>query len=202
MRTKTTITRLFLALLTAAACFSCGSGKSDSSDIQDSFLGAVHLGDQKHDALAALYAQHFVDAASGEADSHFDTIPLEGTDYSELKILAMPTDTAGFTFLGKRWLNLQIEFDGGGLYCVTFRAKAAAKNSASEQFAAILQSLQKSYPMQRMVIGHSTAEGEATDIVGYRHESGGRMVQLYLNELPDGTAAPVLSYIANKPTPQ
>lgn len=202
MKAKSTITQLFLTLLTVAACLSCGAGKGNDSDIQDSFLGAVHFGDQKKAVLSVLYAQHFVDAASGKADSHFDTIPLEGTDYSELKILAMPADTAGFAFLGKRWLNLQIEFDGGGLYCVTFRAKASAKERAHEQFAAILQSLQKSYPMQRMVIGHSTAEGQAADIVGYRHESTGRMVQLYLGELPDGTAAPVLSYIANRPTPQ
>lgn len=51
--------------------------------------------------------------------------------------------------------------------------------------------------MKRMVIGHSSAEGEATDIIGYRYESGNRMVQLYINENPDGTAAPILSYIEN-----
>ena len=176
-------------------CFGCGSGKGDS-DIQDSFIGSVQFGQQKQTVLDALYAQQFVDAASGQADSHFDTIPLDNGDYSELKILAK-TDTTGFTFLGRQWLNLQIQFDGNGLYCLTFRAKSTAKNVANQRFANILQSLQKSYDMKRMVIGHSSAEGEATDIIGYRYESGNRMVQLYINENPDGTAAPILSYIEN-----
>lgn len=176
-------------------CFGCGSGKGDS-DIQDSFIGSVQFGQQKQAVLDALYVQQFVDAASGQADSHFDTIPLDNGDYSELKILAK-ADTTGFTFLGRQWLNLQIQFDGNGLYCLTFRAKSTAKNVANQQFADILQSLQKSYDMKRMVIGHSSAEGEPTDIIGYRYESGNRMVQLYINENSDGTAAPILSYIEN-----
>lgn len=190
-----TFTRFFAILMIGITCFGCGSGKGDS-DIQDSFIGSVRFGQQKQAVLDALYAQQFVDAASGQADSHFDTIPLDNGDYSELKILAK-TDTTGFTFLGRQWLNLQIQFDGNGLYCLTFRAKSTAKNVANQQFADILQSLQKSYDMKRMVIGHSSAEGEATDIVGYRYESGNRMVQLYINENPDGTAAPILSYIEN-----
>ena len=176
-------------------CFGCGSGKGDSN-IQDSFIGSVQFGQQKQTVLHALYAQQFVDAASGQADSHFDTIPLDNGDYSELKILAK-ADTTGFTFLGRQWLNLQIQFDGNGLYCLTFRAKSTTKDVANQHFADILQSLQKSYDMKRMVIGHSSAEGEATDIIGYRYESGNRMVQLYINENPDGTAAPILSYIEN-----
>ena len=176
-------------------CFGCGSGKGDS-DIQDSFIGSVLFGQQKQAVLDALYAQQFVDAASGQADSHFDTIPLDNGDYSELKILAK-ADTTGFTFLGRQWLNLQIQFDGNGLYCLTFRAKSTPKEVANQHFADILQSLQKSYDMKRMVIGHSSAEGEATDIIGYRYESGNRMVQLYINENPDGTVAPILSYIEN-----
>lgn len=190
-----TFTRFFAILMIGITCFGCGSGKGDS-DIQDSFIGSVRFGQQKQAVLDALYAQQFVDAASGQADSHFDTIPLDNGDYSELKILAK-TDTTGFTFLGRQWLNLQIQFDGNGLYCLTFRAKSTAKNVANQQFADILQSLQKSYDMKRMVIGHSSAEGEATDIIGYRYESGNRMVQLYINENPDGTAAPILSYIEN-----
>lgn len=190
-----TFTRFFAILMIGITCFGCGSGKGDS-DIQDSFIGSVQFGQQKQTVLDALYAQQFVDAASGQADSHFDTIPLDNGDYSELKILAK-TDTTGFTFLGRQWLNLQIQFDGNGLYCLTFRAKSTAKNVANQQFADILQSLQKSYDMKRMVIGHSSVEGEATDIIGYRYESGNRMVQLYINENPDGTAAPILSYIEN-----
>lgn len=190
-----TFTRFFAILMIGITCFGCGSGKGDS-DIQDSFIGSVQFGQQKQAVLDALYAQQFVDAASGQADSHFDTIPLDNGDYSELKILAK-ADTTGFTFLGRQWLNLQIQFDGNGLYCLTFRAKSTAKNVASQQFADILQSLQKSYDMKRMVIGHSSAEGEPTDIIGYRYESGNRMVQLYINENPDGTAAPILSYIEN-----
>lgn len=190
-----TFTRFFAILMIGITCFGCGSGKGDS-DIQDSFIGSVRFGQQKQTVLDALYAQQFVDAASGQADSHFDTIPLDNGDYSELKILAK-ADTTGFTFLGRQWLNLQIQFDGNGLYCLTFRAKSTAKNVANQQFADILQSLQKSYDMKRMVIGHSSAEGEATDIIGYRYESGNRMVQLYINENPDGTAAPILSYIEN-----
>ena len=166
-----TLTRFFTILILCTACFSCGSGKGDS-DIQDTFIG------------------------SGQADSHFDTIPLDNGDYSELKILAK-ADTTRFTFLGRQWLNLQIQFDGNGLYCLTFRAKSTPKEVANQHFADILQSLQKSYDMKRMVIGHSSAEGEATDIIGYRYESGNRMVQLYINENPDGTAAPILSYIEN-----
>lgn len=190
-----TFTRFFAILMIGITCFGCGSGKGDS-DIQDSFIGSVRFGQQKQTVLDALYAQQFVDAASGQADSHFDTIPLDNGDYSELKILAK-ADTTGFTFLGRQWFNLQIQFDGNGLYCLTFRAKSTAKNVANQQFADILQSLQKSYDMKRMVIGHSSAEGEATDIIGYRYESGNRMVQLYINENPDGTAAPILSYIEN-----
>lgn len=190
-----TFTRFFAILMIGITCFGCGSGKGDS-DIQDSFIGSVQFGQQKQTVLDALYAQQFVDAASGQADSHFDTIPLDNGDYSELKILAK-TDTTGFTFLGRQWLNLQIQFDGNGLYCLTFRAKSTAKDVANQQFADILQSLQKSYDMKRMVIGHSSAEGEPTDIIGYRYESGNRMVQLYINENPDGTAAPILSYIEN-----
>lgn len=190
-----TFTRFFAILMIGITCFGCGSGKGDS-DIQDSFIGSVQFGQQKQTVLDALYAQQFVDAASGQADSHFDTIPLDNGDYSELKILAK-ADTTGFTFLGRQWLNLQIQFDGNGLYCLTFRAKSTAKDVANQQFADILQSLQKSYDMKRMVIGHSSAEGEATDIVGYRYESSNRMVQLYINENPDGTAAPILSYIEN-----
>lgn len=190
-----TFTRFFAILMIGITCFGCGSGKGDSN-IQDSFIGSVQFGQQKQTVLDALYAQQFVDAASGQADSRFDTIPLDNGDYSELKILAK-TDTTGFTFLGRQWINLQIQFDGNGLYCLTFRAKSTAKDVANQQFADILQSLQKSYDMKRMVIGHSSAEGEATDIVGYRYESGNRMVQLYINENPDGTAAPILSYIEN-----
>lgn len=190
-----TFTRFFAILMIGITCFGCGSGKGDS-DIQDSFIGSVQFGQQKQTVLDALYAQQFVDAASGQADSHFDTIPLDNGDYSELKILAK-ADTTGFTFLGRQWLNLQIQFDGNGLYCLTFRAKSTAKDVANQQFADILQSLQKSYDMKRMVIGHSSAEREATDIVGYRYESSNRMVQLYINENPDGTAAPILSYIEN-----
>lgn len=190
-----TFTRFFAILMIGITCFGCGSGKGDS-DIQDSFIGSVQFGQQKQAVLDALYVQQFVDAASGQADSHFDTIPLDNGDYSELKILAK-ADTTGFTFLGRQWLNLQIQFDGNGLYCLTFRAKSTAKNVANQQFADILQSLQKSYDMKRMVIGHSSAEGEPTDIIGYRYESGNRMVQLYINENSDGTAAPILSYIEN-----
>lgn len=190
------ISRIFSILLIAAVCFSCNSGKSES-DIQDTFFGMVQFNQQKQAVLDALYAQHFVDAASGQADNHFDTIPLDNGDYSELKILAT-ADTTGFNFLGHRWLNLQIQFDGNGLYCISFRAKSAPKETANQQFSAILKSLQKSYDMQRMVIGHSSAEGEAADIIGYRHQSGARMVQLYINENPDGSAAPILSFIANK----
>lgn len=190
-----TFTRFFAILMIGITCFGCGSGKGDSN-IQDSFIGSVQFGQQKQAVLDALYAQQFVDAASGQADSHFDTIPLDNGDYSELKILAK-TDTTGFTFLGRQWLNLQIQFDGNGLYCLTFRARSTAKDVANQQFADILQSLQKSYDMKRMVIGHSSAEGEPTDIIGYRYESGNRMVQLYINENPDGSAAPILSYIEN-----
>lgn len=190
-----TFTRFFAILMIGITCFGCGSGKGDS-DIQDSFIGSVQFGQQKQAVLDALYDQQFVDAASGQADSHFDTIPLDNGDYSELKILAK-ADTTGFTFLGRQWLNLQIQFDGNGLYCLTFRARSTAKDVANQQFADILQSLQKSYDMKRMVIGHSSAEGEPTDIIGYRYESGNRMVQLYINENPDGSAAPILSYIEN-----
>ena len=190
-----TFTRFLTIFILCTVCFSCGSGKGDS-DIQDSFIGSVQFGQQKQTVLNALYSQQFVDAASGQADSHFDTIPLDNGDYSELKILAK-ADTTGFTFLGRQWLNLQIQFDGNGLYCLTFRAKSTPKEVANQHFADILQSLQKSYDMKRMVIGHSSAEGEATDIIGYRYESGNRMVQLYINENPDGTAAPILSYIEN-----
>ena len=107
-----TFTRFFTILILCTVCFSCGSGKGDS-DIQDSFIGSVQFGQQKQTVLNALYAQQFVDAASGQADSHFDTIPLDNGDYSELKILAK-ADTTGFTFLGRQWLNLQIQFDGNG----------------------------------------------------------------------------------------
>lgn len=180
-------------LLLAALCISCGK----DGGIQDTFFGSVEFGQQKHQVLEALYAQHFVDAATGQQDQHFDTIPLDDGDYSELKILAS-ADSTGFAFLGQRWLNVQVQFDGNGLYCISFRAKATAKAKASKEFAAILRTLQKNYEMQRMVIGNSSAEGQAADIVGYRYDSGLLMVQLYLNELPDGSAAPVLSYIATK----
>lgn len=189
------ISRIFSILLIAAACYSCTPSKSD---IQDTFFGTVQFNQQKQAVLDALYAHHFVDAASGQADNHFDTIPLDNGDYSEMKILASSADTSGFNFLGQRWLNVQIQFDGNGLYCISFRAKSAAKDRANKQFSAILESLQKSYDMQRMVIGHSSAEGEAADIIGYRYESNNRMVQLYINQNPDGTAAPILSFIANK----
>lgn len=179
--------------MVAAMCWSCSS-KSDA-DIQDTFFGNVRLNQSKQQVLDALYHQHFVDVATGQADSRFDTIPLDNGDYCELKILA-PTDTAGFAFLGHRWANLQIEFDGNGLYCITFRSRQAAKETIKDQFAAILHTLSQSYAMQRIVIGHSTAEG-AADIVGYRYQSHKRMVQLYLNENGDASAI-VLSYIANK----
>lgn len=185
---------LAIIAMVCLACYSC----KDSSDIQDTFLGEVRFGQQKQDALNALYRQRFVDAASGLADSHFDTIPLDSGDYSELKILASAADTTGFAFLGRRWLNLQVQFDGNGLYCITFRAKSAPKAAAAALFSTVLRSLQKSYDMKRAVVGHSSAEGQAADIVGYRYENGGRMVQLYMNEKPDGTAAPILSYVANK----
>lgn len=185
--------RILISVMVAAMCWSCSS-KSDS-DIQDTFFGKVRLNQPKQEVLDALYQLHFVDAASHQADSRFDTIPLDNGDYCELKILS-PTDTTGFNFLGYRWANLQIEFDGNGLYCITFRSHQAAKDAVSQQFATVLQTLSQSYAMQRMVIGHSTAEG-AADIVGYRYESHNRMVQLYINESPDASAI-VLSYIANK----
>ena len=71
-----TFTRFFTILILCTACFSCGSGKGDS-DIQDTFIDSVQFGQQKQTVLNALYAQQFVDAASGQADSHFDTIPLD-----------------------------------------------------------------------------------------------------------------------------
>ncbi len=195
------ITRIFSFIIIAAVCFSCSSGKG-GVDIQDTFFGTVKFGQQKQTVLQALYQQHFVDAATGKPDSHFDTIPLDNGDYSELKILASKTSaTAGFAFLGQKWLNVQIQFDGNGLYCVTFRAKSAKKNATNAQFAAVLKSLRKSYDMKRMVIGHSSAEGEPTDITGYRYDNDEKMVQLYIDENTDGTSATILSYIANKPQP-
>lgn len=187
------ILRILISMMVAAMCWSCSS-KSDP-DIQDTFFGNVHLNQPKQQVLDALYQQQFVDAASHQADSRFDTIPLDNGDYCELKILS-PTDTTGFNFLGYRWANLQIEFDGNGLYCITFRSRSATKDAINRQFAAILHTLSQSYAMQRMVIGHSDAEG-AADIVGYRYESHRRMVQLYINENRDASAI-VLSYIANK----
>ncbi len=199
------ITRIFSFLAIAVVCFSCSSGKG-GTDIQDTFFGTVKFGQQKQAVLDALYQQHFVDAATGVPDSHFDTIPLDNGDYSELKILASNAPSAdsaataaGFAFLGQKWLNVQIQFDGNGLYCVTFRAKSAKKEATNAQFAAVLKSLRKSYDMKRMVIGHSSAEGEPTEITGYRYDNDGKMVQLYIDENTDGTSATILSYIANKP---
>lgn len=60
-----TFTRFFTILILCTVCFSCGSGKGDS-DIQDSFIGSVQFGQQKQTVLNALYAQQFVDAASGK----------------------------------------------------------------------------------------------------------------------------------------
>lgn len=199
------ITRIFSLFIIAVLCFACSSG-GDGTNIQDTFLGSVQFGQQKQEVLDELYQQHFVDAASGQADSHFDTIPLDNGDYSELKILASKpaaTDTAAmeFAFLGQRWLNVQIQFDGNGLYCLTFRAKSAKKETTNVLFSSVLKTLQKSYAMKRMVIGHSSAEGEPTDIMGYRYENDGKMVQLYIDENPDGTSAAILSYIANNPQP-
>ncbi len=193
-----------IIIATAAAMLlatGCREKKADAAasgqPIEGAFAGgAIHFGDSRQQVTRGLYSQGFTDAA-GLDEAHFDTIAADAGGSPMLLKVLVPADTAGYDYLGMKWINLQVQCDDKGLYSVTMHSRYAAKATVDQQQALLLAALQrKGYAMQRAVIGQSTVVGESTDIVGYRYRHGNRIVQLHVNDEDNGQSS--ISLIFNQ----
>lgn len=186
------------ASLLLAGCAKRG-GQSDGREVPSRFLHVASFGQQPEQVLQGFYGIGFKDAASGERDNHFDTIPAaDGTEATLLKII-VPPDTAGFTYLGLRWQNVQLQLDGQGLYAVTYHSPWGSAEVTGQHYVQLLQALEaKGYRMMRTVVGTSTQNGEATNIQGHRYTCGQGLMQCYINQDPDGTQSISLNFTQSK----
>lgn len=185
---------LLTAILLLAGC-SRSSKQAQGPEVPSLLLGALSFGDRPEQALQSLYTLGYKDAASGEQDEHFDTIPAaDGGAVTLLKIV-VPADTAGVRYLGLQWANVQLQLDDAGLYSVTLHSPFASPEVTGKRYVALLRALEaKGYRMMRTVVGTSQQEGEAADIVGHRYTSGSSLMQCYINQDPDGTQSISLNF--------
>lgn len=180
---------ILVAMLVLVAC-----GKRQPL-VQSTFFDGVSFGNNKQAVLNRLYSQGFVDAASGEQDAHFDSIP-DAVGYILLKILT-PPDTAGFLFLGERWGDVQLQLDDKGLFSLTLHSTTLPQAEEAKRHARLLATLKaQGYDMEPTVVGQSLVEGEATSIMGYRYSDGSHVVQFHENTTPGGNSSISLTHSA------
>ncbi len=197
MKSVALILTIAIALLATGCKEKNTSAPASGQAIEGSFIdGAISFNQSQQQVVDGLYAKGFRDAA-GLDKAHFDTIPGDAQGgYTLMKVL-VPADTAGYSYMQLKWNNLQVQCDDGGLYSVTMHSNYAPKATIDKQYAQLLEALKhKGYLMQEQAIGQSQVVGDATSIVGYRYQAGGRIVQMHENDEDNGRSS--ISLIFNQ----
>lgn len=185
-----------LVLLTACSKKEAANSTTRGADIPTEFLNkAIAFGDDAEQVVKGMEREGFKDAA-GQPEMNFDSVPDNMGNNVAMKAFS-PTDTTGFDYESMKWDKVQVQLDQKGLFSVIFFSKPIDKQQLDQRLHTLLKELQRqNYPLAATKIGQSMLNGDATDIMGYRYEQNGRLMQLHSNDI-DGQKS-IIVLIFNK----